>query len=188
MAATVSPTTITPHRGRPGRHNPRLRAKYAASPATNTGSWFARKRGLWRPGLPLCGVMVVGLTAAAIALAQARLPYSYVLIPSLAGLSFVFLLELFAQVPRLAPAWLQWIGRISYSMYIFHFTVVYLLCRHVFGAVMLDWPLPRLALALGVTVGITAVIAAASERWIERPGIALGRRLIRRLAAGGKVP
>jgi peptidoglycan/LPS O-acetylase OafA/YrhL len=149
-------------------------------------AYFARRDGLWRPAKSwsLAGFAV--LTAAAMTLARSGLPYAFVLLPAVSGLSFVLLLETFAQSPALCPGWLQRLGRISYSIYLFHSAAAYLLVRHLFAAPgWNDWPVARLALAFGATVSATALVAVASERWIERPGISLGRRLAGRPAPAG---
>lgn len=73
---------------------------------------------------------------------------------------------------------LVWLGRISYSLYLFHAPLTMLVLWWVLqqptgsawrGGHMLAY----LALCGGLAIGVAAVV----ERWIERPGIALGRRL-----------
>jgi peptidoglycan/LPS O-acetylase OafA/YrhL len=66
----------------------------------------------------------------------------------------------------LATPPMQWIGGISYSLYLWHWPVL------ILPAAAIDAPLPgpvRLAL-----VGLTFVLAAASRRWVEDP-IRFGR-------------
>jgi peptidoglycan/LPS O-acetylase OafA/YrhL len=71
----------------------------------------------------------------------------------------------------------QFLGRVSFSLYLLN--VLVLICL---------WSIPGLstptvhAIEVGLLVGfvsllITLPFAYASERWIERPGIALGRRI-----------
>ncbi len=80
---------------------------------------------------------------------------------------------------------LQWVGRISYSVYLFHFLVL---------AVLAAYPLPipfgsRSLLFLCVfvlaTVG-TLPIAALSHQVLEKPFITLGHRLVARLEERGE--
>jgi peptidoglycan/LPS O-acetylase OafA/YrhL len=70
----------------------------------------------------------------------------------------------------------QFLGRVSFSLYLLSVLVLFCL-----------WSIPTLstptvhAVEIGGLVGIAALLitlpfAYASERWIERPGIALGRR------------
>lgn len=72
---------------------------------------------------------------------------------------------------------LLWLGRISYSVYLIHIPVLYLVFRAVtrLDAHIGGWKF--LALALPGTLLVTIALAAATYRWIERPGMALGRRL-----------
>jgi peptidoglycan/LPS O-acetylase OafA/YrhL len=81
-----------------------------------------------------------------------------------------------ARVPRLASvlAWspLRYIGRISYSMYLWHWPLI------VFGAIAFKGVLPEAAQG-AVAIGLTVVLAAATYRWVEDPlrhGRLIGRR------------
>ena len=149
-------------------------------------AYFVRREGWWRPTRPVALAGFAVLTAGAMALEQSSLPYAFVLLPSVSGLAFVLLLEVFAQWPALSAGWLQQLGRLSFSIYLFHSAVVYLVTRHLFASPVWNaWAVSRQILIFALTVGITAFVAAVTERWIERPGIALGRRLA---GSGGKVP
>jgi peptidoglycan/LPS O-acetylase OafA/YrhL len=77
----------------------------------------------------------------------------------------------------LAP--MRYVGRISYSLYLWHWPLI------VFGAVALDGVVPEAAQG-AVAIGLTAVLAAATYRWVEDPmrhGRFIGRRPSRNLAA-----
>ncbi len=84
------------------------------------------------------------------------------------------------------PAWilgrplLQRLGEISYSVYLVHMPVLYLVFRAItkLDPHMGGWKF--LAIALPVTVGATLAVSWLTHRWIEQPGIALGRALTRR--------
>jgi peptidoglycan/LPS O-acetylase OafA/YrhL len=74
---------------------------------------------------------------------------------------------------RLAP--LQRLGTLSYCLYLAHLPAI--------QAVLLVLPpvegdLPRAALRLLLALGLMLLAAMAIHRWVEQPGIALGRRLI----------
>jgi peptidoglycan/LPS O-acetylase OafA/YrhL len=85
----------------------------------------------------------------------------------------------FSTIPArlLALAPMRFLGRISYSLYLWHWPIL------VLPAAAIDGTLPlwaRLALA-----GLAIVIAAASQRWVEEPirlGRFVGRRVGRTLA------
>lgn len=61
----------------------------------------------------------------------------------------------------LSPRWLQWLGRISYGAYVYHWPVFLVLDGETTGLS----PGPLLAVRLGVTL----CAADLSYRWIERP-------------------
>ncbi len=73
-----------------------------------------------------------------------------------------------------------WFGLISYSFYLWHLAVILKLRDWLPGT---PWPLVA-ALALAVST----LVAWASHRWIEAPGIALGRRWARAAAARRGAP
>lgn len=66
------------------------------------------------------------------------------------------------------------LGRISYSLYLVHFPVI-MFCAYAFA--------PHTSILVGLAVASVASIlmATAMYRWIELPGMALGRVLARRL-------
>lgn len=65
---------------------------------------------------------------------------------------------------NLAARWLAYVGRLSYSMYLFHFAVLYFLER-IFGN---TWSYSvGMATTLSVTIGIAAVSQATAERWSQ---------------------
>ena len=65
---------------------------------------------------------------------------------------------------NLATKWLAYIGRLSYSMYIFHFAVLYFLER-IFGN---GWSyLIGLITTFAITIAIAAVSQATAERWSQ---------------------
>jgi peptidoglycan/LPS O-acetylase OafA/YrhL len=66
-------------------------------------------------------------------------------------------------------SFLHFLGKISYSVYLAHFSVL-ILVEHYFGLT---------ALAFGLTVSVTLLFSTGSYRWIEKPGIDLGKRLVK---------
>lgn len=75
----------------------------------------------------------------------------------------------------------RWAGRVSYSFYLWHalimFVVVRLELAMLPGALFGRWDQVLRGLTFLVSTGIALGIAGLSYRWIERPFIALGRRL-----------
>jgi peptidoglycan/LPS O-acetylase OafA/YrhL len=70
-----------------------------------------------------------------------------------------------------------WLGRRSYSMYLFH-----VLCLNVVEVVVPVTTVPRFFGVLFLAFGLTAAVSHVSYTWIEEPAIALGKRIIRRRA------
>jgi peptidoglycan/LPS O-acetylase OafA/YrhL len=81
---------------------------------------------------------------------------------------------------RHIPAWLAWLGKISYSVYLLHYVFIY-----VFAGVidnLAGGPLPQ---RLGLTAGYLAALLVASwacYRFVELPFQSLGKRVVRRLS------
>jgi peptidoglycan/LPS O-acetylase OafA/YrhL len=110
-------------------------------------------------------------------------PQSWILriIPVGAGISFMLLLNIFKEL-NYSNSFLEQVGRVSYSMYIFHFMFAWYL---VVGMAMLLGKeiLPELVLIFSVVLvtGFTYSIAKLSQKYIETPGIQLGKLLISKL-------
>jgi peptidoglycan/LPS O-acetylase OafA/YrhL len=92
------------------------------------------------------------------------------------GLWLFFVLGFVVKIRHPAAAWL---GRISYSLYLQHLPIIYLLA---WICTRLGWtaPLSGLGWVLVLTLATTAV-SAALYRWVEAPGIALSDRITRRI-------
>ena len=126
-----------------------------------TAGWFARRSGLLLGPIALAGV--VGLVAG-VALLDGSMPYpgAAALLPAVATAAVV------VGGDRRGPArWLlslaplRWFGRISYSLYLWHWPLLVLPVLALGRELALD---ERLALA-----GIAIAVATASWRWIEEP-------------------
>jgi peptidoglycan/LPS O-acetylase OafA/YrhL len=83
----------------------------------------------------------------------------------------------------------RWIGRLSYSFYLWHWLVLTMAMRALLiltpGAVIIG-PLnqPIFFALAGSSIAVTLGIAALSYRWVERPFMILGRSVADRISAG----
>lgn len=77
----------------------------------------------------------------------------------------------------------QFLGKISYSLYLFAPAVgsVLLFYQPIDAPIPPAWATPVGLVVSCVVLALTIPVALASERWIEQPGIELGRRLSRKL-------
>ncbi|MBV9984799.1 acyltransferase [Bradyrhizobium sp.] len=71
---------------------------------------------------------------------------------------------------------LRFLGRTSYSLYVLHPPLLALFAAHL-GAHAVG-PYSRLGLGMATVIPITLVLSALSYTYVERPGIAAGKRLI----------
>ncbi|HEX2534379.1 MAG TPA: acyltransferase, partial [Chitinophagaceae bacterium] len=104
------------------------------------------------------------------------------LFPSSAGLAFLFLFLLYRELPFLSNRYIGRLGTISYSVYLLHFMFAWdgtrFLFRHLHPAVSRE----LLFLAgFSLTMVLTIPLALFTEKYIEKPGIAFGNKIIRRL-------
>lgn len=74
----------------------------------------------------------------------------------------------------------QWLGRISFSLYLVHFAVIYFLTRRL--PVFSEMPASDGAciLAFGLVLMVSALVAQAAHSYVEIPGIKLGGKLIQK--------
>lgn len=119
------------------------------------------------------GVLVTTLTAFTSfygrgdATAGGALTFTPMLCAWLYGL-LVFLLAVSFRQSTLWPSWLSWVGRISYSAYLLHVLVLFVLTP-----VVRDWGI----LAVFPLLGISLLLAWIGYRFVELPSIAFGKRV-----------
>ncbi|HEU4664820.1 MAG TPA: acyltransferase [Dokdonella sp.] len=125
----------------------------------------------------LCGLLLwhllalpIGATAVVGFAGNATIPYALGLALFLVGTSVV----------RVRSTPTDRLGRISYSIYLFH-PVVFMLLLWCLMRLPVDSPLRAQHLGVYILVNalITIALAAFVYRWVERPGIDLGRRCAR---------
>lgn len=111
------------------------------------------------------------------------------LLPIKAGICFVFLFMLFRHVPFLNNPLFVRIGQLSYSIYLFHF--IFSWC----GSKILNYYLqgiilPEFIFIINIIVATACSVGLAtlSEKYIEKPGMALGKLMIDRLQTKKEKP
>jgi peptidoglycan/LPS O-acetylase OafA/YrhL len=104
-----------------------------------------------------------------------------ILIPVIAGISFLLLLNILKEL-KYSNIFLTEIGRVSYSMYIFHFMFAWYLVPGI-GLTLKKGILPELLLACSIflVTRFTFAVAKLSRKYIETPGIFVGKTLISKL-------
>jgi peptidoglycan/LPS O-acetylase OafA/YrhL len=102
-------------------------------------------------------------------------------LPVTAGTSFVFLLNILREL-KYSNIFLAEIGRVSYSVYIFHFVFAWYLVPGI-GLTLKKGILPELLLvcSMGLVTRLSFDIAKLSQKYIETPGIGIGKTLISQL-------
>jgi peptidoglycan/LPS O-acetylase OafA/YrhL len=122
------------------------------------------------------------LSAAGIFVWKLELTYSFFFIPILAGVSFVFLYNVFRKNDHLNIGLLRKIGQLSFSMYVFHFVFAYQLTGFVANKLFPYLPnVVLLVVCYLAAVAMTMAVAFVTEKWIEKPGIHLGRLIIKKI-------
>lgn len=110
--------------------------------------------------------------------------FAFVALPVLSAFAFVGLIHSLRLIKRHSRL-LIWIGQLSYSMYITHFAVTsYFLpmMLKTFREELLRVPAElKLTVTYITVVSLTVLLAIVAERFIERPGISVGRCLITRM-------
>jgi peptidoglycan/LPS O-acetylase OafA/YrhL len=99
----------------------------------------------------------------------------------IAGISFGFLFNFFKRANFHLPL-LHRIGQLSFSIYIFHFLFAYPLAYKI--STLISGTLNAttvLVINFIVSLSLSAVVAMLSEKFIEKPGINLGKKLIKNL-------
>lgn len=99
----------------------------------------------------------------------------------IAGISFIFLFTLFKQAQFKIPL-LTRIGQLSYSIYIFHFVFAYTVSTKISSALGLRVNVNLIFLInLVQAIFLSMLVAIISEKLVEKPGINLGKALIKRI-------
>jgi peptidoglycan/LPS O-acetylase OafA/YrhL len=126
-------------------------------------------------------VLFTAMTVALEQLFNDKQPWVLVIVTVCSGTSFALLLNIFREL-KYSNKILEEIGKVSYSMYIFHFGFVWFLVpglkMNLEGLVE-----PNLLLILSFVLAVVSTfwVAKLSYKYIESPGILLGKYLIAKL-------
>ncbi|ATA52813.1 hypothetical protein CKY39_06000 [Variovorax boronicumulans] len=106
--------------------------------------------------------------------------WKYAILPTLVAMTFLCLLEVFRKIPRQSELLCR-IGKVSYSMYIFHtlFVVTILTVGSRAELLMPSWLV--LSLFFIATTALTFAISSVTEKMIEERGSRWGKYWIKRL-------
>lgn len=103
------------------------------------------------------------------------------LFPISAGFSYVFLIELFKKYQFLNKNILVRIGQVSFSMYLLHFIFAVYFTPFLASRLNLDNEFMTLLIFYFFSIATTFICALFFEKIIEKPGIEIGKILIKKL-------
>jgi peptidoglycan/LPS O-acetylase OafA/YrhL len=145
---------------------------------------FQWQRHAAAPRLWVVGIFGVASFVATALLWRSGWPLAFALVPSTAGLAFAALASVASRLPLRwshgLPARLCLVGRLSFAIYVIHVLFAWHALRPMAIAGAWQGDAAYLAALAAVTL-LSCIAAIGLARWIEQPGIALGRALIRAL-------
>lgn len=121
------------------------------------------------------------LSGLSLSLIYSRYIVASALLPGISAIAFYFVLG-FMKATEGRWTILASIGRVSYSMYIFHFTFAwYVAPRLQSHYLFYSHPVVKLIMCFVLSVIASFALALATEKWIEKAGIELGSRIVARV-------
>jgi peptidoglycan/LPS O-acetylase OafA/YrhL len=135
----------------------------------------------WKLPVAVQAVLFIALTIVMVIVSETKVPWRLTLSPFGAGMSFMILLNILKEL-KYSNIFLEKIGKVSYSMYICHFIFAW----YLVPGIMLIFnkffdPQIRLLTSFLLTTIFTFLVAQLSYKYIESPGINLGKILIAKL-------
>ena len=111
------------------------------------------------------------------------------ILPFLPAISFFFLFLIFKEIPAFGNKILARIGQLSFSIYLFHFVFAFEGSRFLYQYLQ-PYTSTEVIFILNVvlTTIVTAGVAVLSEKFIEKPGIEMGKRIIKKIKARNATP
>lgn len=151
---------------------------------TGISFYFLNSQGRWPIRTAICNaIWFICFALLNLLLWNMSSNYYFSLIPFISGISFVFLVKTFELVNWANFALLQKIGRVSYSMYIFHVLFAHkaaqLVNKSLAAEEVLGGDITLISYYI-FTILLTFILAKVSERHIERNFIAIGGRIIKK--------
>lgn len=150
---------------------------------TGISFYFLNNHGVWPVRSALTNLLYfLFFTFLAMLLWKYPSGYQFSLIPFISGISFVFLVKIFEIMPSVNLVGLQEIGKMSYSMYIFHFLFAHkaaVLVNHQFLLEDILGGNTTLIVYYIFTVILSFLLAKITERMIEHRFIRIGGNIIK---------
>lgn len=109
------------------------------------------------------------------------IPHIFTIIPVISALSFVFLIEIFQKNDFLNHKLLVRIGQVSFSMYLLHFIFAHLLTEFLSSRFLFLEGISALTIFYLFSVFLTFQLALIFEKYIENPGVLMGKKIIERI-------
>jgi peptidoglycan/LPS O-acetylase OafA/YrhL len=135
----------------------------------------------WKLSVVTQTVLFIVLTIIMMFVSEERVVWSLTIAPFGSGLTFVLLLNILKEL-KYSNTFLEKIGQASYSMYICHFIFVWYLVPGIMQNFnkILD-PHIRLVTSFLLVTGFSFLVAQFMYKYIELPGISLGKGIIAKL-------
>jgi peptidoglycan/LPS O-acetylase OafA/YrhL len=113
-----------------------------------------------------------------------KIDYLFSIIPFISGISFIFLMEVFRKIDFLNHPFLMKIGQVSFSMYVIHFIFAYNITGYI-SPKFINILNSEVLLIIFYSMSILGafLLSLLSEKFIEKPFINLGKKIISNLKA-----
>lgn len=104
-------------------------------------------------------------------------PYDWTAVTSVLLASLLLLVVMTKPIAdALNVSMLQWLGKVSYSIYLIHYPVMWTTALMISGLFEIR-RLPDWQLFMLISIPATLVVSAGTYRWVEKPFIALGSKI-----------
>jgi len=144
--------------------------------------FFIEKNGILKTNWKFDLTLFVLLTLLSLFLWLLKINHLFTIIPFISGISFVFLIEIFKKKQFLNHPLLLRIGTVSFSMYIIHFIFAWEISSKI-SPILIKFLGVYLTLIIVYSISIVCSfkLALLSEKFIEKPFIEMGKRIIAKI-------